>query len=465
MTHPHEATLKRTALLVAGMSSFLAPFMGYSVNIALPAMSQELQMDPVQAGWVITTYMLSSAVFLVPLGKVADLVGRKRIFTYGTVLYTLSSLLAAIASSPGMLIASRIPQGIGSAMIFGTGMAIVTSVFPAHERGRALGLNVAATYLGLTMGPFLGGFLTEQLSWRSIFLVNVPIGLAILVLTQWRLTGEWIGEKEASFDWIGSIIYSLSLVAVMYGLSQLETWGIWLLLAGGLGIAGFVWWEIRAEEPVLDMALFGRNVTFALSNLAALIHYCATAAVGFLLSYYLQYVQGLGPQQAGIVMIAQPVVMAVFSPLAGWISDRVETRLVASAGMALTMVGLILLALLGGGAALWVVIAYQALLGFGFALFSSPNMNAVMSSVDRRFYGLASATVSTMRLIGQMLSMGIAMLVLSIYVGNVQITPEHHVAFLGGMRANLLGFAALCFVGIFASLARGKVRPSGNIGF
>jgi EmrB/QacA subfamily drug resistance transporter len=436
--------------------------MGYSVNIALPAMSEELQMDPVQAGWIVTGYMLSSAVFLVPLGKVADLVGRKRIFAYGTLLYTLSSLLAAIANTPGMLIASRIPQGIGSAMIFGTGMAIVTSVFPAQERGRALGLNVAATYLGLTMGPFLGGFLTENLSWRSIFLVNVPIGLVILGLTHWRLKGEWIGEEGASFDWTGSIIYSLSLVAVTYGLSRLETWGIWLMLAGGLGIAGFIWWENRTEDPVLDMALFSRNVTFALSNLAALIHYCATAAVGYLLSYYLQSIQGLGPQRAGIVMVAQPVVMAVFSPVAGWISDRVETRLVASAGMALTMVGLVLLALLGAGTALWVIVAYQALLGFGFALFSSPNMNAVMSSVERRFYGLASATVSTMRLIGQMLSMSIAMLILSVTVGNVQITPEHHAAFLGGMRANLLGFAGLCFVGIFASLARGKVRHTGK---
>jgi EmrB/QacA subfamily drug resistance transporter len=460
LDYPQETALKRTALLVAGLSSFLAPFMGYSINIALPAMSQELQMDSVLAGWVATAYMLSAAIFLVPLGKVADLVGRKRIFTYGTLLYTFSSLLAAMANSPTVLIASRVPQGIGSAMIFGTGMAIVTSVFPTAERGRALGLNVAATYLGLTMGPFLGGFLTEQLSWRSIFLVNVPIGLIILGLTRWRLTGEWIGERGASFDWIGSIIYSVSLVAVMYGLSQLQTWGGWLLLAGGLGIAGFVWWEIRTEDPVLDMALFGRNTTFALSNLAALIHYCATAAVGFLLSYFLQYVQGLSPQQAGIVMVAQPVVMAVFSPLAGWISDRVETRLVASAGMALTMVALVLLALIDATTALWVIISYQALLGFGFALFSSPNMNAVMSSVDRRSYGLASATVSTMRLIGQMLSMGIAMLILSIFVGNVQITPERYSAFLTGMRANLLGFAALCLVGIFASLARGRVhRP------
>ena len=462
MNHPSNTALKRTALLVAGLSSFLAPFMGYSVNIALPAMGRDLSMNSVLAGWVATAYMLAAAVFLVPLGKVADLVGRKRIFSYGTLLYTISSLLAAVSSSPAMLIAARVPQGIGSAMIFGTGIAIVTSVFPARERGRALGLNVAATYLGLTMGPFLGGFLTEQFSWRSIFLVNVPIGLIILGLTRWRLKGEWIGERGGSFDWTGSLIYSLSLVAVMYGLSQLQTWGIWLLLAGGLGIGVFVWWETRTEEPVLDMALFGRNVTFALSNLAALIHYCATSAVGFLLSYYLQYVKGLNPQQAGVVMVAQPVVMAAFSPLAGWISDRVETRLVASAGMALTMVGLVLLALLDGGTTLGVVVAYQALLGFGFALFSSPNMNAVMSSVDRRFYGLASATVSTMRLIGQMLSMGIAMMVLSIYVGNVQIAPEHHAAFLSGLRANMWGFAALCFVGIFASLARGNVRHAGD---
>jgi EmrB/QacA subfamily drug resistance transporter len=461
MSRRDDISLRRTATVVAALSSFLSPFMSSSVNIALPAIGQEFSLDTVLLGWVTSAYLLSAAMCLVPFGKIADIHGRKRIFTYGIGFYTLASLLCALSTSGAMLIVSRALQGIGSAMVFGTGVAILTSVFPPGERGRVLGMNVAATYAGLSLGPVLGGFLTQGLGWRSLFLVNVPLGLIVVALVLWGLKGEWAGAAGEAFDWIGSVVCGMSLVAMMYGLSLLpEMKGVWMLLGGVVGVAAFGWWETKTDSPILNVSLFGSNRVFVFSNLAALIHYSATFAIGFLLSLYLQYIKALSPQSAGLVLVVQPVMMAVFSPLMGRLSDRIEAQTLASAGMGLMVVALLLLASLGPGTSLGLIVAYQAILGFGYALFSSPNVNAVMSSVEKRFFGIASATLGTMRLTGQMLSMGVATLILAITIGKVQITPQYYGAFLISLRTAFLLFAVLCFGGVFASLARGKMRPS-----
>jgi MFS family permease len=245
----------------------------------------------------------------------------------------------------------------------------------------------------------------------------------------------------------------------MYGFSRLPgALGAVLVAMGIGGIAAFAAWESRARFPVLDVNLFRRNKVFAFSNLAALINYSATAAVGFLLSLYLQYIKGLSPQSAGLILVAQPAMQAIFSPLAGRLSDRVEPRLVASAGMALTVMGLVLLTFLNAATPLAFIITSLLFLGLGFALFSSPNMNAIMSSVQRRFYGVASATQGTMRLTGQMFSLGTVMLIFSLTIGRVQITPAYYPQFLQAARTAFIVFAGLCVGGVFASLSRGKVH-------
>jgi len=450
---------RRAALLVTTVGAFLTPFMGSSIAIALPSIGGELAMDAILLGWVATAYLLAAAMFLVPLGRIADIYGRKRIFTYGMITYTAASLLSAISTSAAMLISFRVLQGIGGAMIFSTGVAILTSVFPPEERGRVLGINVAAVYAGLSLGPFVGGLLTQYLGWRSIFWANVPLGLLIIALIFWKLKGEWAEAKGEKFDIAGSIIYSLMLIAIMYGFTMLpELPGAGLILAGGLGIVAFVKWETKVKSPVLDVRLFRNNTVFALSNLAAFINYSATFAVSFLLSLYLQYIKGLTPQIAGLVLVAAPVVQAIFSPFAGRLSDKIEPRIVASLGMGLTVIGLIFFIFLGNTTSLWFIIAGLIILGFGFALFSSPNTNAVMSSVEKRSYGVASATLATMRQIGMMFSMGMVMLIFAIYLGRVQITPEYYAPFLSSLNTAFIIFTVLCFGGIFASLARGKVR-------
>lgn len=456
---------RRAALISVILTSFVMPFGASSVNVALPAIGREFGMDAISLSWVATAYLLTSSMFLVPFGRLADIRGRKAIFVWGGVVFTVTSLLLAVTPSGSVLLGLRALQGMGGAMVLATGMALLISAYPPQERGRVLGVSVAAVYIGLSIGPFAGGLLTQYLSWRSIFLLNVPLALVATVFALWRLANDASEARGERFDFTGSVIYAVTLVATMYGFSQLPALlGFWLILVGLLGLVLFIFWEQRTPSPVIDVGLFKNNVTFAFSNLAALINYAATFAVGFLLSFYLQYIKGLSPQDAGIVLVAAPVVQAVFSPLAGRLSDRIEPRWVASAGMALTTVGLLLFTMVDEETSLTYIVAALIVVGFGFALFSSPNTNAVMSSVERRFYGVASATIGTMRQLGQILSMGIAMLLFATYLGHVEIGPENLPLLMTSIRTAFVISVVLCAGGIYASLKRGNIQRPEALG-
>jgi EmrB/QacA subfamily drug resistance transporter len=450
---------KKIALITATMSSFMTPFMVSSINIALPSMASDLHLNAISMSWVATAYLLSAAIFLLPVGKLADMYGRKRIFIFGISIFTLSSILCSVAFNSYTMIAARVLQGIGSTMIFGTGIAIVTSVFPIGERGKAIGINASATYIGLSLGPLMGGLLTTYFGWRSIFLVVIPFGLAIIFLIIFKLQGEWSSNKKEPYDWKGAVIYSLALIILMLGFSRLsERLGLYLVISGIAALGFFIYWENRVKYPVLDIEIFRNNTSFTFSNLAALINYSATYAVIFLLSLYLQYIKGYNAREAGMILFAQPVIMALFSPVAGKLSDIYQPRTIASAGMIVTTIGLAWLYFLTRETSIYVIIANLILLGAGFALFSSPNTNAIMSSVLKSEYGVASAMVGTMRLTGQMFSMGIAMLLISIFIGTAKINPSNYMAFFSAMKICFSIFILLCFLGIFASIARGNLR-------
>ncbi len=450
---------KRTTLAVVTLTFFLAAFMGSSVNIALPSIGSELQMDAILLGWVATAYILSSVTFLLPAGRLADIYGRKRILTYGILIYTSLSLALAFATSANLLISFRAIQGIGGAMIFSTGVAIITSVFPEGERGRALGIATATTYSGLSLGPVLGGLLTQNFGWRSIFLITVPLGVTAIILTITKIRGEWAEASGEKFDIAGSVIYGLALLGIVYGLSQLpQPMGIGLITAGSAGIIAFIRRSTKITNPIMDINLFRRNRVFAFSNLATLLNYSAAFAVAFLLSLYLQYIKGFSPQYTGLVLVAMPAVQASLSPLAGRLSDRIQPRIIASIGMGLTTVGLALFTSLNENTPLAFIITSLIILGAGFALFASPNTNAIMSSVEEKCYGVASATLATMRQIGMTFSMAITMLLFALLIGQVAITPAYYQPFLSSIKTAFIIFTALCAAGIFASLARGNTR-------
>jgi EmrB/QacA subfamily drug resistance transporter len=454
-----NGAIRRIVLLVTTIAPFTFTFMSSSVNIALPRLGEELSLDAVTLGWVATAYLLSSATLLIPFGRIADIYGRRKIFTWGIVTFTLSSLFSGMADSATMLISCRVFQGIGGAMAFGTSAALLITVFPASERGRVLGISVAAAYIGLSVGPVLGGVLTYNLGWSSIFFLSALLGLVVIGIVLWKLKGEWTGAKGERFDFVGSAIYIVGLVTLVYGFTLLPAMsGVWLIAVGIIALSVFVWWEMRTGSPALDISLFRKSRAFTFSNLAALTNYSATFAVSFLISLYLQYLKDFNPQDAGLILVAMPAMQAIFSPLAGRLSDRIEPRLIASAGMALTTVGLIIFIFVNEKTPLGLVIGNLLLMGLGFAFFSSPNTNAIMSSVPKAAYGVASATLATMRQIGMVFSMGVAMLMFTLYIGRVQITPEYYPLFQVSMRTSFIVFAVLCFGSIFASLARGKVR-------
>ena len=464
MKEPVETSTSKTVVLIAiTMSSFLAPMALSSVNIALPTMAKELNMNALSLSWVATAYMVAAAMFLVPLGRLADIVGRKKIFLLGAGVFTVASFLLGVSPSTGFLIAFRAMQGIGSSMLFGTGIAILTSVYPTEERGRVFGINVAAVYLGLSAGPFLGGIFTQYVGWRSVFFMNVPLGIAILSFCIWKLREEWAHARGESYDFIGSLIYAVMLISIMYGFSLLpKTEALLFILPGVAAMLAFVFWEKRTKSPIINMNVFMKNRVFTLSNIAALISYSATYAAGFLLSLYLQHIKGLSPMGAGTILVSQPIVQALFSPLAGRVSDRVEPRLVASTGMAVTAAGLFFLALIEATTPMWIIVGNLVVLGLGFAIFSSPNTNAIMSSVETKFYGVASSMLSTMRLLGQMFSMGVAMLLFAVYMGKVEIVPLYYPLLMKSVRIAFLVFGFMSVAGIYASFARGNMRKKVN---
>ncbi|MBI4556346.1 MAG: MFS transporter [Candidatus Hydrogenedentes bacterium] len=460
-TLDNEARTKRYVFFVSVLTSFITPFMGSSVNVAIPQIGESLRLDAIALNWVVTGFLLAAAACLLPLGRVADLYGRKRVFLVGLAVHTLPSGLCAAAQSGTWLILGRVLQGVGGAMVFGTGMAIVTSVFSVGERGKIIGFNVGVVYLGLSMGPVLGGLVTHHLGWRALFLLHLALGACAFSVAFLGLKGEWKNDDEASFDLLSSILYAAALTALMYGIAMLTTakHAPAILLAGLVLLTGFIHRQLVHKNPLFDIRLF-RNPAFAFSNVAALIHYSATFAIGFLMSLFLQTVKGLSAQSAGFVLLSQPLVMALVSPLAGRWSDWLQPRLIASLGMALTCGGIAVFSFLDSSFPVSLVALNLVLVGFGFGLFSSPNTNAVMSAVEPSHYGVASATLSTMRVVGQAMSMAMVNLGFAFYLKGHPVTPDVAVPLVQSLRTTFSIFAILCLVGIWASLARGRVGPS-----
>lgn len=446
-------------IIVVAFTSFMGTFLISSVNIALPAIARSFSLDAVSLSWVVTSFLLSTAMFLLPVGRWGDLSGIHRIFKSGVVIFTLSTLLCGLTVSGWQMIVLRFIQGIGAAFTNTTGSAMLVAAFSPRYRGRVLGFSVSAVYLGLASGPFAGGFLTQYLGWRSIFHLSALLGAGTTIIAFLFL------EKDGSsfhpgrkVNLTGTFFYMAGLVILVYGSSLIPSSSGWLLMGGSILFLVLFWMmEQRSPLPVIDTRLFTQNRLFAYSNLAALINYSATFAIVFLLSLYLQKVRGLNPRDAGSILIAQPVVMALLSPLTGRLSDRIEPRYLTTAGMTLSALGLAFFSRLTESTPLWMVVSLLAGVGLGFALFSSPNMNTIMSSVDKGRYGQASGTASTMRVVGQIISMTIVTLFFASIFGKQTMETVTPAMFLKAMKWGFTIFALICTAGIYFSYSRGKL--------
>lgn len=449
---PLKTSNVNAILFVICLSSSLVPFMGSALNLALPYINEDFSINASLSGWIPTSYMLSTAIFQIPCAKFADMIGRRKVFVWGLILFILFTVLSGVASSVVSLIIYRFLSGIGSAMIFGTSAAILMSAIPLQKRGQALGINAATVYFSLAAGPFLGGILTQYWGWQSIFYISALIAFLVLIGALFVIKEKWKEERKQTFDITGSALYALGLSAIIYGFTILPAIFGFILLAVGIFImVVFSVYENKQTNPVFNIKVFFENRVFKYSSLSALINYSATFAISFMLSLYLQYVRGLSPRDAGFILIVQSIMMAVVSFASGKLSDKMSASFLSTLGMSIIFVGLIGLCFIGESTNFYIIIALLILIGFGFGVFSSPNMNILMSSVDKQYYGFASATAGTMRLVGQSLSMGIAMMSISLLIGDIKFSAAVHTELMYSMRITFIICSVLCLFGVYAS--------------
>ena len=451
---------RKIILLISTLGAFWAPFITSSVNIALPHIGRDLAIGSSLLNWITSSTILAIAIFILPVGKLSDLLGRRKIMLLGTLILTGSSLFCSIAQSINFLLFSRVLQGIGSSMISISIISIVCSVFPPKERGKALGLNVACTYIGLSLGPIIGGAIISYTSWRGIFLFSLPIGIILSLLLWSILSDDEPCKENETFDIKGSILYGLTIFMIIFGLSNLllQPWSKYILLLGIASVFLFIYVESKVQYPILNVSVLKSNRVLIFSSLASMINYSSTFAIGYLLSLYLQLVKNLEPGIAGMILLTQPALQSLLSPLAGRLSDKIAPQILASMGMALITVGLLLFSFFNETTSTIVIIILLGMVGVGFALFSSPNTNAIMTSVDKQYYGVASGIIGTARTVGQSFSMSLTALISSIFLGNAQLTREAIPGFLMSFNVTFIILAFLCLLGVFASLARGRTE-------
>jgi EmrB/QacA subfamily drug resistance transporter len=457
-----DAVSSAATLFVVSAVQFLTPFMLSAVGVALPAIGREFSASAVQLGLVETVYIFAFSLFLIPAGRLGDIYGRKRIFTIGIVVFTAGTVLISLAFSIKSFIVFRFFQGCGGAMISGTSVAILSSVFPAARRGRAMGVIVGCIYLGLSLGPVLSGFMVTHLGWRWIFYLGVLVELLCLLLTVLKLKGEWADARGERFDFVGTLLFVVSLFSLIYGTLNQKEGGIYLVLiaSGALGLLIFLVFEYRCSSPILDVGLVIRNRVFAFSNLATLINYAASYGIAFFFSLYLQVVRGYTPEGAGLILIIQPVFQTALSPVFGRLADRVSPAGLATSGMAVCTLSLGLASRFHAGTPMNGVMGMLALMGVGFSLFSSPNTITVMGSVPPKSYGIASSFLATMRTMGMLCSMTIITMVFNQIMGDHPVSAKTQVSFLASMHRCMMIFCLLCVAGVFCSMVRLKKKAT-----
>jgi EmrB/QacA subfamily drug resistance transporter len=455
-----SASVRWLTLISICVATFLMPLNMSSVNVALPAIAADLNVDAVLISWIPTMNLLGAIALQLPAGRIADMIGRKKVFLAGLLLFTLSSVAVILIDDIYWLLLMRLLQGIAGAMVFGTGMAIVSQVFAQHGRGMALGLTSTSVYLGLTCGPPIGGWLTEWWDWHAVFLAPLPLAVlcAVLVAIHVRETER---QQDQHLDWIGSLLFIAASSLFFVGLSELpELLGGMLALGGLLLLAAFVYQQEHSPYPLIRLRRMVQNLVFFRSIQASFLMYAANYPLQFLLSLYLQYIRGLSPADAGQLMLLQAMMMAILAPLAGRLSDRLEPRILASLGCVFFAIGFVILALLDQDSGLSQVVIALLVMGTGFGLFSSPNNNGALSVVPHDKLSIASSLLNISRTLGNMLGMAVVVFLFNLFIGNAQLVPEQYPALMRLLEIAFMLCAGYALVAAWRSWSRGKVRAA-----
>ncbi|NLL94638.1 MAG: MFS transporter [Thermoplasmatales archaeon] len=447
---------KRALLTASCIATLVSPLMGTMINLALKTIGEEFEVGAHTLALLTTVFFVSSVVFLAPAARLSEIHGKRKVFMAGLAITALSALLGSLSPNFWALCLFRIAMGASTAMTICTSLSMISDVFPPGERGFAIAVNTAFVYIGASVGPVLGGLLTDVLGWRSTFYVIVPIALAA-ILSLHRFPHEVTNSPGEPFDLKGAVVYAASISLVMLGVfNVLEPYAIPLMVFGGLMLYYFLRSQAEAEYPVLRVSMF-RTKGFRLSGAAIFLNYMSVHSVSFLLSLYLQSMGALTPAEAGGLMFVQPVVQTVLTPLAGKLTDRTQPRYLMVAGMAATLSGLVTLFHVTETLDVALVVSAMVALGIGFSLFSAPSTTSMMSYCRREEYSAASATVAIVRQSAMMVALGIAMAVIALVMGSADnLVPENYPSFLLSMRIILGIGIALSLVGISVSWKIGE---------
>lgn len=442
---------KNLILLICTVLSFFTVFAVNAVMVVIPTIAGEFHMSNIVQNWITIIFLLVVAVMSVPAGQISGKYGLKKVTILSIILFIIISVVNVLVTSAEEFLACRFVLGIALSFINVTSMAMVVSAFKPEERGKALGINITGVYIGLSLSPVLGGILNYQLGWRSVVLFGVPFLFVILALLLTKIDEEWVTFENIPLDIEGSFAYGIGMVLFMYGFTILNSLsGVVLTLLGIIILIVFGLIELREPNPVFDIRFF-KNRKFLSSNFASLCAYLATFAVTTILNYHLQYIKGFNSQSAGIILLVAPLCQVVLAPIAGRLSDRYVPQVLAAIGMALGTISLILFSSLGSETPLEFLIVSMIIYGVAFGLFSPPNTNVIMSSVPPKDTSVASAAVSTMRTVGQAMSIGILTLVFAFVMGNVEIVEQNYPLLISSCQITCIICVVLCIASVFAS--------------
>ncbi|MGD8402905.1 MAG: DHA2 family efflux MFS transporter permease subunit [Anaerolineales bacterium] len=457
---------KWLVLIAIGIGTFMSALDGSVVNTILPVIRDHFNTDVATIEWVVTTYLLVVSGLLLSVGRLGDLRGNKVAYIWGFVVFVAGSGLCGLSPTPVFLISARGLQAIGASMLFANSPAILTKNFPASQRGQALGLQGAMTYLGLTTGPFLGGWLADTFGWHSVFYINIPIGLIAITLSLIVIPRDKPAGQTEKFDLAGASTFLVGLVALLFALNQGHNLGwtspliLGLFIASILILSLFTWIEMRIPTPMLDLSLFKRRV-FSMSTISPILNYICVYSVLFLTPFYLIQGRGLSASQAGLILTSQPIIMALTAPVSGRLSDKVGSRIPTTMGMLIFATGLFTLSRLTLESPFWMVVLGLAIGGLGTGLFVAPNNSALMGDAPRNRQGIAAGVLALSRNVGMVLGIGLTGAIFTTFLSKGN--PGDADTLVHAFNAGLLFASGVALLASIASFARGDDRPKGNI--
>lgn len=440
-----EVTKSDKIIILTSIISFIVAFISTAPTVALPQIAIEFNLTNVDQNWFMNIFLFIVAIFSVPFGKISGKIGIKKSFIIGTLIFLIGSILIIFSIDNITFLLYRGLQGLGAAFIYDTVTTLIVLAVDEHKRGSALGIVISCVYIGLAFAPVLAGIITYNIGWRGIFCLPIPFCLISLWMIK-EIKQEWALYTKEKLDKMGSFLYAIGICLTIYGFTIINLNNGWLItIIGIIFLILFTICELKEKTPIFNMRLFS-NKTFTSANIASFISYIATFIVTYVLSYHFQYILALDAQTTGILLVVNPLIMAIVAPFSGKLSDKITPMKLSAVGMAIVTLGLIILCFLDNTTPMWIIIVAMIFEGLGFGIFSAPNANIIMSSVSERDTPFASVSITFMRVVGQSMSLAMLTLIFTIVMGNVVINASNYIGLTNSFQIIFIISSILCII-------------------